>query len=128
MWTPHIRGGLSRQPQPNYAVAGVLVATAGVALVVTWNAVPWNWAFAAFYVGLALLLELGVRVESGWATLFVQAAILGGTAPFVIRWFVGEAWAENTAAVHLAAIAMLSVAVGVLLGQQLRRRVQPPRS
>jgi hypothetical protein len=128
MVKPGIRAVLKRDPQPNYAVSGALLVAGAVALAATWNAVPWSWGFVAFYVGLAFLLESAVRLESFWTELTIQCGILGATPPFVFRWFFGEAWTDNTVAVHLAAIAMLSVAAGVALGQLLRPRVRPLRS
>jgi FtsH-binding integral membrane protein len=103
-----------------YLLAAGFGAVSVVVAAATWNAARWNWGFVAFYVGLAFLLELTVRLRSSQAETTVQTLVLSGSAPFVLSWFFGEAWHNALAAVHVTAIATLGIMLGYVLGYRLR--------
>jgi hypothetical protein len=107
---------------------GVAALGAGLVATTTWGVVPWNWRFPAFYLALAFVTSLVVRFRSSHLENFVQTLILCGTLPLVFSWFFGERWTEGAAPLHLGAVAVFCVMVGLGLAMWVRPPVAKARS
>jgi hypothetical protein len=103
---------------PTKTIAWFIVAMLPVAAL-TASAVPWKWAFALLYVGIAFGLQALVRLKNPGVERFAHILVLSGSAPIAVRFHFGMDL-STLGLLHVVAVLVISIGVGYVVADRVR--------